>query len=384
MNLEDNKYSILLVDDEKDIRDVVQLTLTDMGHHVHVAENGKEAIRLYQKINPPVVITDIKMPGMDGIELLKNIKQINPETEVIMISGHGDMNLAIKSLQNEAVDFVTKPINVDGLEISLKRVHERIYMKRKIKEYTENLETLVKEKTELQDRLSSLGMMIGSVSHNIKGLLTSLDGGIFLLNSGLKSIDSEKLQDGFDIVKLISGRIKKMVLDILYYAKERELAVETIDVPLFAQSVIDVIMPKARDRKIEIVRDFEKAPKTADFDSDLLRSALINLLDNAIDACLECENERSHQIVFRIKDCNENMDIEVHDTGIGMDSDTLENLFQLFFSSKGDKGTGFGLFITNNIIRQHNGIIRVTSAKGKGSMFSIKIPKTQDKYQTAS
>ncbi|MGD9238084.1 MAG: response regulator, partial [Desulfobacterales bacterium] len=117
---------ILLVDDEKDIREILSLALVDMGYTVMEAENGVEALRIFKETQPALVLTDIKMPGMDGIELLQKIKRENPEVEVVMITGHGDMDLAIKSLKFEATDFITKPINVDALEIALQRAQDKI------------------------------------------------------------------------------------------------------------------------------------------------------------------------------------------------------------------------------------------------------------------
>ncbi len=375
MEKNDGKWNLLLVDDEEDIRDVLSMSLKDIGYQVFDAQTGKEALRIFKEINPPIVLTDIKMPGIDGIELLQEIKRGNPDTEVIMITGHGDMNLAIKSLQYEATDFITKPINVDALDIALRKVRDKITMKQKLKEYTENLEVLVREKMELRDRLSSLGLMIGSISHDIKGLLTSLDGGIYLLGSGFKKKDQNQINEGFDAVKLISIRIRKMILDILFYAKERELEKGSVDVSAFANDVANVIEPKIVRHKIELIRNFDAAPPELEVDDDFFRSALINILDNAVDACLEDESKESHRISFRIKSDNAHAIIDIHDDGIGMDSDTMENIFNLFFSSKGGKGTGFGLFIANNIIKQHGGTISVKSAKGKGTHFSIKMPK---------
>ena len=369
-----DKWNILLVDDEEDIREVLSMALTDIGYQVFDAQNGKEALRIFKEINPPIVLTDIKMPGIDGIELLQKIKRENPDTEVIMITGHGDMDLAIKSLKYEAIDFITKPINVDTLDIALKRVHDKITLKRKLKEYTEKLESLVREKTELQDHLSSLGLMIGSISHGIKGLLTSLDGGVYLLSSGFKKKDDAQIREGFEAVKFISSRIRKMILDILFYAKERELAKETIDVLDFADSVANIIKPKIQDRPITFITDFKEAPQHFKVDPDFLSSAMINILDNAVDACLEDESRDRHQITFTIKKDKGHTIINISDDGIGMDDDTKENLFKIFFSSKGGKGTGFGLFISNNIIKQHGGTINVNSVKGKGSVFVIKIP----------
>ena len=140
--------SILLVDDEEGIRKVLKIALSDMGYRVRSAENGVEALRIFKDERPPIVMTDIKMPEMDGIELLRRLKKVSPDTEVIMITGHGDMDLAIKSVKYEATDFVTKPINDEILEIALNRAQERIAMRRKIAEYTQNLEQLVQDKSQ--------------------------------------------------------------------------------------------------------------------------------------------------------------------------------------------------------------------------------------------
>ena len=136
---------ILLVDDEPDIREVLNLSLSDLGYQVFEAENGDMALGIFKEVRPPLVLTDIKMPNMDGIELLQKVKHENPETEVIMITGHGDIALTIKSLQYDAADFITKPINDEALDVALKRARERIALQMQLKEYTENLERLVEE-----------------------------------------------------------------------------------------------------------------------------------------------------------------------------------------------------------------------------------------------
>ncbi|MCP4690027.1 MAG: response regulator, partial [Desulfobacterales bacterium] len=278
--------TILLVDDEADIREVLSIALEDMGYTVLVAENGADALELFRENAPTIVLTDIKMPRMDGIELLRRIKSRNPEAEVVMITGHGDMDLAVRSLKNEATDFITKPINVDALEISLNRARERILTREKLKQYTENLETLVQEKTELQGRLSSLGLMIGSISHGIKGLLTGLDGGLYLLESGLKKEDNAQVDEGLNTVRLMVERIRKMIMDILHYAKERDLNLERVDVADFAGEVARVVASKAARRQIEF--DHHADPDLGFFvvDEECIHSALINILENAIDACL--------------------------------------------------------------------------------------------------
>lgn len=367
--------TILLVDDEIDIRDVLSLSLSDMDYHVYEAENGDQALRIFKDVRPPIVLTDIKMPGMDGIELLKKIKHENPETEVIMITGHGDMDLAIRSLKCDATDFITKPINVDALELALQRVRERIFTRQKLQEYTENLEILLHEKTELQSHLASLGLMIGSISHGIKGLLTALDGGIYLLDSGIAKENEVRIKEGWDTVKLTVERIRKMVMDILFYAKERDLRLERIDVRNFVEEIAKEIEPKFKTQKVKFVDDFEANLGEFEVDVIYLHSALLNIIENGIDACLEDKTKKSHQIIFNARWHEDRIILEIIDNGSGMDSETQDKIFTPFFSSKGNRGTGLGLFIANTIIEQHGGKIKVTSKLGQGTSLKVNIPR---------
>jgi len=135
-------HTILIVDDEEDIRYALEIYLSHFGYKVLKAENGEEALSLFRVFGPPIILSDIKMPGIDGIELLQKIKQENPDTEVIMITGHGDMDLAIRSIRNDATDFLLKPINDDALEIALKRAKDRMSMRQKLKDCEEKLKQL--------------------------------------------------------------------------------------------------------------------------------------------------------------------------------------------------------------------------------------------------
>jgi signal transduction histidine kinase len=367
--------TILLVDDEPDIREVLSLSLTDFGYQVHAAENGDQALRIFRDVQPAVVLTDIKMPGMDGIQLLQKVKHENPETEVIMITGHGDMDLAIRSLKYEATDFIVKPINVDVLEIALQRTREKILTREKLQEYTENLERLVKEKTELQSHLSTLGLMVGSISHGIKGLLTGLDAGMYLLESGFGKNDRQRIQEGWEVTKSMIERIRKMVTDILFYAKERDLKWERIDALSFADEVARVVEHKIKTQDIEFVTDFDAEAGQFEIDTSYVHAALINIFENAIDACLRDQSKTSHKIAFTVRYQKNHIRFDILDTGIGMDEETLAKLFTPLFSSKGDKGTGLGLFIANKIVAQHGGKIEVKSTPGQGSVFSVIIPR---------
>lgn len=121
---------ILVIDDEKPTLAMFRLTLSALGYVVLTAENGREGLSVFQQERPAVVLTDIKMPGMDGIEVLRRIKEMDSGTEVIVITGHGDMDLAIQALNLDATDFINKPIGIQALEQALKRAHERMELSR--------------------------------------------------------------------------------------------------------------------------------------------------------------------------------------------------------------------------------------------------------------
>jgi signal transduction histidine kinase len=368
------KKTILLVDDEKDIREVLRLPLTDLGYEVLEADNGADALHLFERLQPPVVLTDIKMPGMDGIELLQKIKQVDPEAEVIMITGHGDMDLAVKSLKYDATDFITKPINVDVLEIAIQRAAERILTREKLDEYTRNLERLLAEKSELQSHLSSLGLMLGSISHALKGLLTGLDAGVYMVNGGLSKGNTRQLQEGWEIVKQRIDRIRKVVLDILFYSKKRELKRERSNAVALAEEVAEAVSGKLAETGILFVKEFD--PDCGEFEVDpaYVQAALLNILENAIDACRAGDAQRAPKVVYSLRRRKDRLEFDILDNGIGMDAATQEKLFTPFFSSKGDKGTGLGLFIANKIVEQHGGEISVSSAPGRGSLFRVSLP----------
>jgi len=131
---------ILLIDDEPDIVRVLGISLKADGYDVMPALSGAEGLEVFTREKPAIVITDIKMPGMDGIEVLKKIKNLDPNTEVIIITGHGDIDNTIEALKYGASDFISKPVRDDALSIALTRAKEKIEIKRQLKEYTTDLE----------------------------------------------------------------------------------------------------------------------------------------------------------------------------------------------------------------------------------------------------
>ena len=372
--------TILLVDDEAGIRKVLGISLQDSGYDVHTAENAKEALRLFEEMAPPIVLTDIKMPDMDGIELLRRIKKINPDTEVIMFTGHGDMGLAIKSLKNDATDFVTKPINDEVLEIALKRARERISMRHQLREYTENLEKLVAEKAQKlieAERMAAVGQTVSELSHAIKSIANGLKGSIFVLGKGIELDNKQYLQEGWEMVEGNVEKIKNLSLDLLNYGKYGDVQFTVGDANAPVLEVVQLLQSRATAQGIALKAELSDQLAPVRFDPEGIHRCLLNLVTNAIDACGEDDAPGKTVTVRTQKPENWAVEYQVIDTGSGMTKDVRDKIFQSFFSTKGTRGTGIGLMMTKRIVDQHQGIIEVTSEKAAGSTIRIKLPSLE-------
>ncbi|MBU8933695.1 MAG: PAS domain-containing sensor histidine kinase [candidate division Zixibacteria bacterium] len=232
----------------------------------------------------------------------------------------------------------------------------------------------------LQDKLSSVGLLIGTISHGIKGLLNSLDGGIYLINSGQEKNDNARVEKGWDIALRNINRIRSMVLDILYYAKDREPNWEQISAGEILQDVCKIMEERARTLGITLEKSVSG---TGEYEGDrqMVRSLLVNLVENSLDACRIDTKKTEHMVKVEMNDKADGIQFIVSDSGIGMDRETREKAFSLFFSSKGAGGTGLGLFIAHKIVHAHGGTIRIESEEGQGSRFFVELPRKRPEVE---
>jgi signal transduction histidine kinase len=227
---------------------------------------------------------------------------------------------------------------------------------------------------ELESRLTSLGLLIGSVSHSLKGLLNGLAGGMYLVNTGLKKNDQERILKGWATVQRNVARVQSMVSDILYYAKDRVPNWEYLSAVDVAQDVCGLMEARASELNVRLTTTLDKTTGEFEADAQAVRSLLVNLLENSIDACRLDDRQPDHEVAVRLTGDPDHVEFEIKDNGIGMDRETQEKAFTLFFSSKGT-GTGLGLFISDRITRAHGGTIELESRPGVGTRFLVRLPR---------
>ena len=228
---------------------------------------------------------------------------------------------------------------------------------------------------EMQGNLSTLGLMVGTISHSLRGCLTGLDAGIYLTETGFYRDRPARIEEGLDVTKLMLDRIRKLVADILYYVKERALEFEEMEVWRFAKEVAVSMETRIRAANIDFVTHLPDDGGVFFIDTETVRAALVNILENAMEACIEDEHRRRHQIIFDARVDGGQVYFTITDNGPGIPADHLNRIFQIFHSTKGKQGTGLGLFVTRKVIRQHGGDITVASPPGEGAQFHISLPR---------
>jgi signal transduction histidine kinase len=372
---------ILLVDDEEGLRKVLGLSLMDRGYNVHTAGDGRQALALFEQVSPAIVLTDIKMPGMDGIDLLQIIKQRNSDVEIIMITGHGDIDLAIRSLKFDATDFITKPIDDDILDIALKRAEDRIALRRELRNYTENLERLVEEKSRQlvqAERLAVMGETVAGLAHAIKNIAGGLKGGAFVVEKGLDLDNPKYLRQGWQMVRDNVSRIQQLSLDLLNIAKPEAPKLQVVDPNLPLKQVCDLLRPQTEQYGISLLCHPSADLTAMALEPEGIHRCLLNLGANALDACLQagdCPRKTRAVIEFVSAPLDTGGVVyRVKDNGSGMEEAVQQKILQGFYTTKGSRGTGIGLMLTRKIVEAHQGRIEVFSQLGRGSTFTIYLP----------
>ena len=359
----------MLIDDEKDIRDVVRITLEDAGYIVYTASDGKLGMETIREAKPEIVITDIRMPVMGGLAVLEAVKQELPETEVIIITAFADMDLAIKALQLDASDFVTKPLNSDAIHLALKRAIERYTSrKKKIEDQARILQ---------QDKMISLGRLAASVVHEINNPLSGILNYVRLMKRTMEkgNMDSARLEKYaryLDIVDREISRCAHITGNLLAYTRKSPPSFEAVSVKDLLDRCIVLCAHKLELQKIEIHTTVPAQLPEVRGDFNQLQQCVLNLIFNAIDAmpmggrlALTAGFDPTSAMIV----------LDVADTGPGVRDGELPHIFDPFYTTK-EKGYGVGLGLSTvkEIMQRHGGDVRVQATNENGSVFRLTLP----------
>jgi signal transduction histidine kinase len=376
---DDNELTVLVVDDEADIRDVTAMAIADAGYRVETAADGRQGIERCRTIRPQIVVTDVRMPGLDGIQLLEAIKTFDPLIEVVVVTAFGEVDIAIQALQRDASDFITKPINHDALMMALQRAAGRHLTRRQLVEYTAQLEHTVEDQARIlhQDKMMSLGRLAASVVHEINnplsGILNYCRLMLKILQRGSAGQgDLERFQGYLRLVESETDRCSQIVSGLLAFSRKSPPRFEAVDIADLLEKCLRLSRHKMALTNIDPVRQIDAGLPPVRGDFNQLQQCVINLVFNAIDAMPE--GGRITIAARRGADPGR-VTVSVGDTGIGIAPENRARIFEPFFTTKQTgHGTGLGLSTVFGIIDRHGGSVSVHSRPGEGATFSLDLP----------
>jgi signal transduction histidine kinase len=271
------------------------------------------------------------------------------------------------------------------LELSVKKAVDRISINSRIKTYMDDLEGLIRVKDKTIDESQSLvtiGQTVAGMSHVIKNIAGGLKGSSFILEQGIENENREYLVKGWEMMKGNIDKITNLSLDLLNYAKTSRLKLKKINPNQPVLELMDLLKPRAIEKEII----FTLSPLEEEFfvlmDKDAIYNGIFNLITNAFDSFGENTKhlknlekpDKARQVKVSVEKETAWIAYRVRDNGKGVDENISQSLFKEFITTKGTQGTGFGLMTTQKIIDEHKGQLFFETRKGKGSVFTIKLP----------
>lgn len=373
------KIRILLVDDENDFRETVAKRLLKRGMDTKQAASGEECLEILKNDPVDVVVLDVKMPGMNGIETLDHIKKRHPDIEVIMLTGHATTQDGVDGIKTGAFDYLSKPIELEHLLGKIGQAYEK-----RVRGEEKRREAEFRAKMEQQmiatERLASLGTLAAGVAHEINNPLAIIREASGWMKSILQKNELADMprKGDFEMAlgKIEKGvdRAKRITHQLLASVKQTDSTLSEVDLRELVDETVGLLHKEALNKDVEIVQEIDPAIHTLWTDPYKLRQVLINLITNAIHA-----TGSGGRITARLEPVDDQVALTIQDTGRGIPKEHLEKIFEPFFSTKPPgEGTGLGLFVTRSIIEKLGGEMDVESRLGQGTRFYIKLPRYSD------
>ncbi|HOP39879.1 MAG TPA: response regulator [Geobacteraceae bacterium] len=381
--------TLLIVDDEKVNLDLAAQVFRNRGFGVLTASNAAEAFELVTREQPEVVLLDYFMPDKDGFYVLTEIKRHFPDTYVIILTGRGSEEIAVRLMKAGASDYVLKPflnqdlvervekvLKVREMEIRNRELTlERDRLLLEIESWNRTLENRVQEKTlELQkvqaeivqtEKMSTIGYISAGMAHEIRNPLNSIGLYAQLLRQGLDDPEGIEFLEKIEMeVRRIDGILRKLMDAV----KRPQYHLQQVSISEVIDTLLELFQSRIKMQGIKVQRDYRATPPPILADVAEIEQIFSNLFANAV------EEMTKGGILSIVLDQDEDaIRIQVGDTGRGIPQEDLQRIFDPFYTTK-NTGTGLGLSVVLRIIRTYNGKIEVQSVADKGTTFFISIP----------
>ena len=368
---------VLIVDDEPKICQILEQILSARSCSVRAAHDGLEALAQFQQQPAEIVITDIKMPKMNGLELLRELKHLDPLLNVVVITAYPSVEGAVDAMKYGACDFITKPFDIAQVQAILYRCHQRLSLSRQLRHAGEGvlkLEELNRRLAELNDMKSQF---LAAISHEINTPLCLMSEWIYLLSDQTLGPLSSDQQHAVDVLIGAYDRLHRLLQQLidLMHGHEIVLHRQTISAQDLIQQAVASIMPRASARSISVVCQLPDALLPLEVDHGRCLAALEYLIDNAVKF-----NHEHGRVEIELTGTPEAVQIRIQDTGIGIPPGEQEKVFAPFYQvdrrlNRAYEGAGIGLTLAKRYVELHGGSLQLASAIDKGTTITVALPR---------
>ena len=372
------KPKILIVDDEEKFLSYLSKRLMSRHFDVTSSPSGEDAVEKVKNDGFDVIIMDVIMPGINGIEALTRIKELGKKPEVILLTAHASTQDGVEGIKSGAFDYLTKPVEMEHLVSKIGQAHDKILREEEKKREAE-LRTRMEQRLIAAERLASLGTLATGVAHEINNPLAVINDAAGLLKDLLRKEEFAEIplrnlfEKSVDKIEKNVDRAKKITHQLLGFVQESDAPTNQVSLRELAEEAIQWVAKEAEYKDIRFALEADPALDSIPGDPYPLRQVLINLLTNAIYA-----TGPRGKITITIEEKGQDAVLTVQDTGEGIPKENLERIFEPFFSTKSTgQGTGLGLFVARGIVDKLGGKIQVESQMGHGATFRVTLPKTR-------
>ncbi|CAA9218578.1 MAG: hypothetical protein AVDCRST_MAG42-441 [uncultured Chthoniobacterales bacterium] len=379
MTISPDLPQVLVIDDEMGPRESLRMLLKP-NYQVHTASSVEAGIKILQEKHPDAVISDIRMPGTNGIDGLRRIREIDPHVAVIMLTGFGALETAQEALRLGANDYISKPFDAREMRDVISRNVERTRVQRTgehaAAEIRELNNRLLKELAQ-KERLASLGQASAEFVHDLGNPLTIVWGYVQLLAKKLEQqekapgTESPTSAKELNIIEQNVRLCRELLTMWQSYGSVEAAPHKPISVSAIVREVVKGIGSIATGNGVELIVDISEDPCTLMGEGVQVTRAIQNVIINAVQASAE----KKGKVTISCTRGDFYVDVRVEDTGTGMTAAQIPKIFEPYFTTKQHKsGTGLGLYITKKVVEDHNGSIKVDSTPEVGTTFTIRLP----------
>ncbi len=372
-NSETEDKTLLVIDDELGPRESLRILFKDY-YKVILASNGDEGIARARENDVDIIILDLRMPGKDGLTTLEEIRKVDENVPVIILTGYGDMDAAKKSIRFGAIEFMSKPFDINMIQSVVKRGMEK---SRKIKraerllEKLKNLNTGLEARIEKTEKMATIGQMSAEIIHDVNNILSVIYGYAQLLASEVKD---EDLNINSKYVKTIESEIQRcrnLTKSVMNLTKTKTVTGE-ININSIVKDIVEFLQNSNKARDVNFQTLIKHDIPFVRGDREQLYQAFFNVVLNGINAL---EGKGTIQMETTSKDSW--VILKIRDSGAGIPENLIGKVSEPLYSTDYQKGAGLGLSITSRIIKNHGGCLEIGNSEKHGAEVVIMLPAIQ-------